>query len=153
MQLDHPDEAPSEAPSEQRNTRKNSFESYTRNVTLANLYEEWLNQENAHIPRKFKAKKIAGESEEETDLKKKLSIERVRIEINILRKRVENIERKYLRIDEEIFADKMRDIWLKESNADIESIKKKWEEKKEWFISTKQEAEQRSSEENNSNQQ
>ena len=74
------------------------------------------------------------------------------------------MERKYLRIDEEIFetimrnfsgniADKMRDIWLKESNADVESIKKKWEEKKEWFISTKQEAEQRSSEENNSNQQ
>ena len=106
-----------------RNQRKGAFEAFTRGKTIAELYNEWINQTDPFIPRKFRHKEINGEQSEETELRKELSIERVKTEIKVLQLRSQKFEKKFSDVDENMFetinrnasgneAEKLRDIWL-----------------------------------------
>ena len=131
---------------------------------MSELYSNWLNQETVYIPRKFKHKKFPNEDPTETEIKEQLSVEKMKAEIKILKQRAEKFEGKFSGIDDSMFEsienlangrvlDKLREIWLSECNSDVDKIRKIWEKKKEWFLQTKQEAENNNTvEEDNGNQ-
>ena len=137
-----------------RNERKNAFETFTRCGTLADLYTQWVEQDTPYIPRKFRHKKINGEEENETELRQQLSIEKVKTEIKILQQRKTKFEKKFSDLDQTMLetidenasgsvAEKLRDIWMKDCNGDIEKVNDTWQKKKEWFLQTKAESEAR----------
>ena len=135
-----------------RNERRNAFESFTRCEILADLYGQWIEQDIPYIPRKFRHKQIKGEEESETELRKQLDIEKVKTEIKLLQQRKTKFEKKFSDIDQTMLehieesangsvAEKLRDIWMKDCNGDIEKVRNSWQKKKEWFQKTKEESE------------
>ena len=72
------------------NSRKQTYWKQISNAKRAEYYENWLNQENPVIPRKFRIKPINGEPSDQTDVRIEIAKKRVMGEILLLRMRAEN---------------------------------------------------------------
>jgi hypothetical protein len=104
------------------NYRKQPYWQQINNANHAEYFEKWINQENPIIPRKFRIKEIRGEPEVQTAIRVDVAINRVKGEIELLRMRAENNQRKVLRLDDE-----MEEILKTNANGLVlESLQKQW---------------------------
>ena len=73
---------------------------YTCNANEADQFESWLNEETPILPRKYRTQPIQGEQEEQTKIRLNIAIEIVKGEIELLRMRSNNHQRKVIDMDE-----------------------------------------------------
>ena len=104
--------------------RKDEYYKYTRCDQLINLYNDCLAEELMYIPRKFRQDSTYVMNDQEKQLYEKLSLEKLKTEMEVLATRREHFRLKLDNIDNEFKA------WLqtKETSEDLENnVSLEWE--------------------------
>lgn len=125
------------------NERKQAYWNAIRCENSADVYEKWRQNKEVILPRKFRAKPINNEPEEETTIRRNLAIQTFDAEISLLRLRVPKYRAKYENHDQVMHDEianissndmqiKLRGLWEKETNQekiksdDFLRSKQKW---------------------------
>ena len=127
------------------NTRKQAYWNYYRAQQISETFEDLLSQDPPKMPRKFLPKMIVNEPEEELEIRKHLSIEKFKAEINLQRIRAEKYKERYLKIDEDMIgkinaifkegiSEVLKDQWMEECAAQKDISAKIFSDKREWFL-------------------
>ena len=75
------------------NTRKQTYWNHYRAKKTTDVFHDLLQQDPPKIPRKFLPRRIEGEPEDELEIRKQLSIEKFRTEINLLQLRAKSMKK------------------------------------------------------------
>ena len=113
---------------------------------LADIYDEFLCKEVPFIPMKFRDKDIPGESQEQKDRKKQLSIEKMKLEIDrlkeqaakkasILDKCESDIKFVIQQSPDPTVRQKLIEIWMEEIEREQNISKQRWANKESWYRS------------------
>ena len=126
------------------NERKMTYFLKYKNEKMSEIYERWYQSEPPVVPKKFKAKQIPGETEEQKKVRLKLSCDKMRCEANIMKIRAENYPVKLARITDEVSkeifksyeensdtANQLQELWKRECRSEEEKSARIWSDKEE----------------------
>ena len=82
--------------------RKTVYWKYYRAKSMHEIYQKELNSGNPKMPRKFRPAEIKNEPLEELEIREKISIEKFKLDTELLHKRSIRFEKEFHRIDEEV---------------------------------------------------
>ena len=127
------------------NTRKQAYWQYYRAQKTSEVFEDLLQQDPPKMQRKFLPKQIENEPDEELEMRRQLSIEKFRAEINLLKVRAEKYEEKLKKIDEnraskiestfkEETAMSLTHLWTQECQQQEDISATVFTAKKNWFL-------------------
>ena len=127
------------------NRRKQAYWDHHRAKRTSDAYENLLASEPTKMPRKFLPKCIENEDPEETEIRKRLSIEKFKAEIALLKSRSNRYEKKFLQQDtdmvayitstfEENISNILIEEWTKECATEEENSIKIFNRKENWFL-------------------
>ena len=124
--------------------RKFAFWNMLKNSNKADIYEKWITSTPIILPRKLQVKCIPDEPEQQRRLREKMSLDKFRMEIELLRLRAETNEQKYKSIDEQMqeeiskkaegtLYDSTIKLWNEECQNEEMTSLQRWEKSDEWF--------------------
>ena len=127
------------------NTRKQAYWNYYRAQQISETFEDLLSQDPPKMPRKFLPKIIVNEPVDELEIRKLLSIQKFKAEINLQRIRAEKYKERYLKIDEDMIgkinatfkegiSEVLKDQWMEECAAQEVISVKIFSDKRDWFL-------------------
>ena len=82
--------------------RKQLYWKYHRAKSICGIYENELNSESPKMPRKFRPVEIYNEPKEELKIREQLSLQKFKLETDLLRIRSQRFEKDFCNIDREI---------------------------------------------------
>lgn len=109
--------------SQMLNIRKQTYWKQINNANHAEQFEKWLEEQEPIIPRKYRIKPIRGEPEDQTNIRIEVAKERVKGDIQLLRLRSNNSQKKVIDFD----AQMEKEIRNNASGRVLEILLKMWE--------------------------